>query len=706
VTGARSERDGGPAPGAATERDGALAPLLAPRRVAVVGATPRAGAVGHQLVRMLRRSHAGDALVAVNPRYDEVEGVACVDDLAHAGAVDLALLCVANERLERALVDCADAGVRAAAIYASAAGTAADGTPLRERLAAVARAAGIAICGANGVGFLNFADGVWACPFYEHEQSAVGAVALVSHSGSAFTALVHNDRGVAFNLAVSAGQELTTTAADYVMHALALPSTRVVALFLETVRDPAAFTAALAQARRQQVPVVALKVGAGARSRALVQAHSGALAGDDGAYEALFESHGVLRVRTLDELLDTVALLAAGRRAAPGGFASVHESGGERALVADVAEQVGLDFAPIGDATVARLAAVLDPGLEPGNPLDFWDTGRDADAVLLESLTALADDPAVGALALGVDLTPDTAYAEVAQELWRRTAKPFAVVPNLSSGVDRAQLPDFGEIPVLRGTRGGALAFGHLLRQRDELALPPAAPAAVDEVRRAHWSRRLAAGDGEPSEADALALLDAYGVATVARAAVASRAEALRAAERIGWPVALKTAAPGIAHKSDVGGVVLAIADAEALAAAYDDLAARLGPQALVAQMAAPGVELMLGLTRDPDFGLLVVVGVGGTLVELLGDRALALPGLDRRRARRLLDKLAGRRLLDGVRGRPAADVDAVVEAIVAVSQLAQELGDDIDALDVNPLIASAEGCVAADALLVRRTKV
>jgi acetate---CoA ligase (ADP-forming) len=303
---------------------------------------------------------------------------------------------------------------------------------------------------------------------------------------------------------------------------------------------------------------------------------------------------------------------------------------------------------------------------------------------------------------LAVDVTPDTDYAEVVAAAWAATEKPFAIVANLASGVDRAQAGAFGEVPILHGTRGGALAFAHLLAHRDQLALPPLANPVVDETRRVRWAARLA--DAAPlDEGDGLRLLADYGIPVVAHAAAATREEAIGAAERIGWPVALKTAAPGIAHKSDVGGVVLGLRDAAELRAAYDDLAQRLGPEVLVSAMAAPGVELALGIACDADFGPLVLVGAGGTLVEILGDRALALPGLDRERAARLLGRLRVRPLLDGARGRPPADLDAVLDALVRLSQLALELGDRLDGLDVNPLIAGPAGCVAADALIVAR---
>jgi len=551
------------------------------------------------------------------------------------------------------------------------------------------------------------------CGFPEPADLEPGPVAVISHSGSVFSALLHNDRGLRFNLVVSPGNELVTTAAAYLDHALDLPSTRVVALFLETVRDPGRFRAVLAKAAARGVPVVALKVGRGRAARAMVAAHSGALAGEDGAYQALFDAYGVARVATLDELADTCELLAAGRRAHPGGLAAIHDSGGERAHLLDLAEELRVPLAGISDATRRRLAAVLEPGLPAVNPLDAWGTGNHADEIFRACIRALLEDPDTAALAVDLDLTteptPDTSYVGLAVEAAAATSKPVAVVANLASAVDRAQAAALRAdgIPVLEGTATGLAALRHLLAHRDFLARPPpAAPAdaaaggAAGGPRR-RWRERLAAG--RPlDEAEGLAMLADWGIPVVAVEVASSRDEAVAAAARVGWPVALKTAARGIAHKSEVDGVRLGLDGPDPLAAAYAGLAARLGPRVLVAAMAAPGVELALGVVRDPQFGPLVMVAAGGVLVEVLGDRRFALPPIDRHQAMAMLDRLAARPLLDGTRGAPPADLAAVADAIVNLSALAADLDPLLAALDVNPLVAGPAGCVAVDALVVQ----
>jgi len=692
-----------------TERP--LAPMLEARSVAVVGGSSRPGSFGEQLMLQLSGGGFDGEIHPVNPRYDQIVGHRCVSSISEVPTpVDLAILAVSNSKLEEQLRQAAEHGVRSAVIFASCYEEPKEGVaPLAERLAGIARAAGMTICGGNGMGFLNVERGLRACGYSQPADLEPGSIALLSHSGSVFSAMLHNDRGLRFNLAVSSGLELTTTVADYMHHALELPSTRLVAMFLETVRDPAGFVDALEAAAAKGVPVVVLKVGVEGRSRELVRAHSGALAGEDAAYEAVFDAFSVLRVRTLDEMVDTLELLAAGRRAAPGGLAAIHDSGGERAHVIDVAADVGVPFASISERTRERMAGALDEGLVPENPLDAWGTGHDYEGIYAECCRALLADDDTAALALVVDMTTEDqaerGYVAVAKDVWTEDAKPFAVVSNLRSAVDRRDATSIRSegIPVLEGTASGLAAFRHLFAYRDFLSRPPATPVdpAPDAIRR-RWTERLRSRD-ELAEADAMRLLADYGIRVVPSMEASSAEQAIEAGETIGWPVAVKTATPGVAHKSDADGVRLSIGEAEALAGAYEDIAARLGPRVIVAAMAPRGVEIALGIVRDAQFGPLVMVGAGGALVETLRDRRFGLPPLDRVAARRLVDGLAVRPLLDGVRGGPPADVSSLLDGVARLSALALDLGDHLEALDANPVIVSASGCVAVDALVVPR---
>jgi acyl-CoA synthetase (NDP forming) len=696
------------------ERPG-LEPMLEARSVAVVGASVKEGSLGLAMMQELRRGRFEGVVYPVNPGYEEILGLRCYAALAELPeSVDLAILGVANHRIEQTLRDAVAAGARSAVTFSSLHEDDEDPgrPPLTQRCAAIALAAGIPVCGGNGMGFLNEERHLRATGFATPDDLRHGPVTFISHSGSAFAALAFNDRGIGFNLMVSSGQEIVSTMADYMEYALGLESTRVLALLLETVRDPTKFREQLARAADLDVPVVALKVGRTEGSKAMVTAHSGALAGEHGAFEALFDAYGVLEARGFDEMADAMELFSSPRRVGAGsGVASVHDSGGERALLVDVAHDLGVPLARIGETTRARMRAALDPGLEAVNPLDAWGSGIDQDPIFVECLKALHDDPDTAAVAFVVDLTRqgqpyEDGYLRVALDVFAATTKPFCVLSNLASAVaieEAAFLRDAG-IPVLEGTASGLTALGMLLRRREAAARPPyVPPAAVEPGIRDRWRARLRAG-GEISELEGLQLLADYGVPVIEARGAASAEDALAVAEALGYPVALKTAAPEVHHKSDADGVKLGLADPETVRDAYDELASRLGPDVIVAPMAPQGVEMALGIVRDPQFGALVLVAVGGILVELLKDRTLAMPPLDPTRARDLIDRLKGRSILDGLRGAPAVDVDALAEALARLSVLAEDLGDLIEALDVNPVVVAPRGCVAVDALVVARS--
>src|SRR5690349_4859881 len=440
--------------------------MLEARSVALVGASPRPGTLGHRMVAEVARSPAAPAMYLVNPKYREIGGVPCHP--SHAALprpVDLVLLGVPDAALAGQVELAARRGDRSAVVFGGAfgvAGGAPGGEPgsgepgassgepgaspgepgaspvatarLRDHIATTARAAGMALCGAGCMGFVNVGYGLRAIGYQEPDPLPAGPVALVTQSGSVFSALLRTHRPLGYTVAVSSGQELVTTAAEYASYALSLPQTRVLALVLEAMRDTRALREVLEAAAVRQIPVVLLTAGRSAAGRALVTAHSGALAGPEGAWEALADAYGMHRVTDLAELTDTLELFTIGRRAPSGsggtrgGIATVHDSGLERAHIADLADDLGVPFGPIGAATTRRLAEVLDPGLEPANPLDMWGASAKAQWQLTESLAALAGDPAVAAVALAVDLLTefdgDRSYPDALTEVARRTGKP------------------------------------------------------------------------------------------------------------------------------------------------------------------------------------------------------------------------------------------------------------------------------------------
>jgi acyl-CoA synthetase (NDP forming) len=677
--------------------------MLEARSVALVGASPRPGSLGARMIAEVGRSPSRPRAYLVNPRHESIGDDRCHPALeALPEAVDLALFAVPDAALPDAVAAGVAAGARSGLVFGSAVG-------VRDRIAAVTGSR-MPLCGAGCMGFVNVARGLRAVGYLEADPLPAGPVALVTHSGSVFSALLRTRRAFGFTVAVSSGQELVTTAAEYARYALTLPETKVLALVLETVRSGPLLRSVLAEAAAGDVPVVLLPAGFSGGGRSLVSAHSGALAAGPGAWEALAAAYGAHLVGDLAEMADTLELFCAGRRApASGGLATVHDSGFERAHVADIATELGVPFADVSPATRARLAAVLDPGLEPGNPLDLWGTGRDTEALFTEALAAFADDPAVGAVALAVDLVHeydgDQSYPDAVLAAAAGTTKPVAVLASVPAAIDAdvaARLRASG-VPVLDSARGGLRALRHLLGHGAGPVTGGGQPPPANRERQARWLTALTAGP--LSGAGQFALLRDYGIPTVAAETACSLADAVAAADRIGYPVAVKADAPGIAHKSDVNGVLLNLPSPARVADAYADLAERLGPRVVVCAMAPPGVELILGIARDPSLGPLLVLGAGGVLAELLAERSVALPPVSVPAARAMLRRLRAWDVLSGARGRPSSDVGAVAAAVSALSVLATELGEALDALDINPLACGPSGVVALDVLAVARLR-
>ncbi len=688
-----------------------LDPLLAPRSIAFVGASTRPDSSGNDMVRMAVSGGFEGSIYPVNPKYDEVAGLRCYPSLtALPETVDQVVLAVANSGLEAALEATIQHGARAATIFGSCYLENDTSPELARRLTAIARESSLALCGGNCMGFVNPSIGLRVAAYPCGPARAPGPIVWIAQSGSVFGALAYNDQRLKFTLAVSSGSEFVLRPNDFMDWALHRTSARVIALFLEAVRDPDGFEQALAEAARREIPVVVLKAGRTAESAAMARTHTGAIAGNDAAYRALFAHHGVIRVSTMNELAATLILLSSERRPGPGALGSIHDSGGECELLIDLADDIGVPIAEIGPATKATLAEHLDPGLRPVNPLDAWGTGNESPRIFERCFKALLDDPATALGLMVSDMRDDhwhhrNLYA-VALAVAGQTEKPLAFATNYSLVSHRAMALALTEagVPVLDGTREALEAIKHLLDYRDFLRREPSSPpSAPDEQIGSKWRTRLR--DPAPfDEVEGLAMLRDYGIPVAPAVRAASKPEAVRAADSLGYPVVLKSAAPGLEHKSDLDGVRVDLENPAAVAHAYDDIARRLGDQVTVCAMVEGDVEVALGLVNDPQFGPFVLIGAGGRLVEVLDDHTVMMAPVDEARARAGLRDLRLQKLLDGVRGRAPCDVDALGDAIARLSVLGADLRSNLSQLDVNPIIVGPNGCTAVDVLVVGGT--
>ncbi|MEX2495417.1 MAG: acetate--CoA ligase family protein, partial [Woeseia sp.] len=684
-----------------------LDPLLRPRSVAIVGASARPDSMGEWSLENLIRGGFTGSIYPVNPKYRELRGKKCHASLKDLPEVpDLVIFALSDARMEQAL-DEAIARRVPAVLLMSALVMDNDSRPtLRERVRKKIHGAGILACGANGMGFYNVRDRVWACGFDSRLHVPPGNVSYISHSGAGMCGIVDCDERIRFNFAVSTGFEIGVTMDQYLDFVLGLPETRVVGLFVETARNPEGFRAALEKAQARRIPIVALKVGRTEKSAQLTVSHSGAMAGDDAAYDSLFDRYGVQRVRDMDELATALILFSECHPVGPGGLATLHDSGGERQLLVDLAADAGVSLTDLSDESVDSLEKILDPELPAVNPLDAWSRGgEEAADRMAAALAIMMQDPGVAIAAVVHDRGPEghvyPGYVEYLRRGRSVSGKPAVLVAaRQGSGCDGRIVKWTHEgFPVLDGVAPFLCGVRALLSYRDHLAAPPMRPPKVPENAVIRWRAQLRA-PGALDESRSLSMLRDFGIPANSSELADNEQALIAAAEAFHYPLVLKSAVPGLMHKTEHEAVALDLADENELRSAYRRLAARLGPRVLVAPMISGGIEMILGSRRDPQFGPVILLGFGGVHAEVFQDVTFILPPFDAAEARRKLDRLAMRALLDGQRGEAPADVAAFCDTAARFSSMVHALREEVQEIDVNPLVVTRNRCIAVDALV------
>ncbi len=606
------------------------------------------------------------------------------------------------------------AGIRALVVNASGyADGGPEGRALQQQLEAAANAHGIAVAGPNNMGYVNVHGRIAMWTAGRLPEFAPGPVAIISQSGSIAIALSQDERALGIAYVISAGNEAVVTAADYIAEVVKDDAVRVVLVFLETIRDPARFIEAAGQARERGKPVIALKVGRSEGGRVAVAAHTGALAGEDAVYDAFFERHGIVRVRDLDEMVEAATLFASyPSPPASRNVVAVTLSGGEAALAADLGAELGLRFPELSPATLERIQPAFPPFGTPRNPVDAWGLGWDRDR-FRRILEALVDDPALPTIAFGVDATsvgggdaPMTAeVAAMCVELAKGRDTRFVFFNNATGNGPNPEIRGrlrAGGIPYLAGMRTALAVLARWTMQGERGQRPPA--PSIDPGRADQWRAAVRDLPALDERARFRLLCDA-GVPMVETLAVHSADEAAVAAERVGYPVALKAAGADVTHKTERGLVRLGLPDAAAVRSAFADLTAPAGCDGMtliVQPMAGTGVELIVGIRNDAAFGSLTVVGLGGVYVELLDEAALRVGPVDVEAAADMLRETRAGALLDGFRGAGPFDLDAAARAIAALSAFGAATHGLLAAVEVNPLIVLPRGggAVGVDVLL------
>ena len=712
--------------------------LLHPRRIALVGATPKAGFA--QVIQMMLDSGGYDGeVLPVNPRYDEILGRRCYPSLeAIPGHVDLAIVVVPARATMDVLEQCAAKGVGAISMIASGFGEKADDPESVGRQHAIrdfARRTGIRVAGPNCLGNISVPNQMTAFSGPFDKPLPRGPLGVVFQSGLLSYSVVAPliDRQIGFTYVVTSGNEADLDATDYMRYFIEDDETRVIGAFIEQFRDPRKLLEVAELAAERRKPSVVLKIGRSEGGRRSALAHTGSLVGADDAADAVMRQHGIIRVDSIDELNETLAIFHTDRLPQGDGLATTFMSGGAAGLISDLSQGLGLRHPELAPQTTARLTEIIPAYGTVGNPLDMTGQIWIVPGGMERVFRALAEDPNVDIIVYGraypalLDVHP--ASAEFPANLPAEFPDKIFLIMGLANGRLREQefaaqpvveaVSAIGGIPFLQGAENSLRAIRSLIRyaefQRQRAASGPIERGPGPLAARARELVR-AAGGRPLVERQAKALLALYDIPVTREYLVTSTDGAVEAARAIGYPVVLKIESPDLPHKTEAGGVLLGLDSDEAIRVGFGQIKAnarRFKPDAqidgvLVQQLASPGRELILGMTQDPDFGPVVAVGLGGVFVETLRDVALGVPPLRARDARELLTRLRAYRVLEGsgARGAGPADLDALAGIITRFSQLCLDLRDEVAEIDINPLVVYEQGggVLVVDALIVPKS--
>jgi acetate---CoA ligase (ADP-forming) len=700
--------------------------LFNPRSIALIGATDKSR-WSWSLFENLKVHQFPGPVYLVNPRGIPVHGqhsYARIADLPEP--VDLAFVMVPTPAVLGVLSEAADHGIRSVVLLTSGFAETGDaGAELERQVVDLARRRGLTVLGPNGNGFINAAAGITPYGLPIEPPLLSGPVGVVLQSGALCSSVLTfaQSRNIGVSLQVSMGNESMVSMTDVMRYLIDDEQTRVIALFIEAVRHPGEFLALAREALAKGKPVVAMKVGRSQAGARVARAHTGSLVGDDTVVDTVFRRSGVIRVDSLEDLIMTAGLLAVTGPLPGARFGFITASGGASEIIADRAEDEGIEIPEFAPETVERLRQVVPPFAAVQNPVDVTGyilVNRD---LLRNALRAVQDDPNLDALVLVSDLPraapPDPAPVlemyRATTALLRESPKPIIVMGNTLTDVTafgREVAAQTGHPGALGGIHHGLTALGRAVRWSAQYRQAQDRQAEHSAVPQPRTEQDLAVPyqpGSSWSEYRASAFLAEHGIPVVPNALVTDSPAAADAAGALGYPVVLKLAADGIEHKSDIGGVKVGLRNAAEVKAAYADVV-RAGREAgadvhgaLVQPMRTGGIELLVGIVTDPAWGQVLAVGLGGIFVEILRDAALQVLPVGRDQVRQSLLSLRGARLFDGARGTEKADLDAVADTIASVAALAGRLGDRLESLEINPLLVRGAQVEALDALITWR---
>ena len=693
--------------------------LLNPRNVVILGATDRPGNWAQRVWRNLRRHNFPGAIYPYNPGREAVWDTRCYRSFAELPEPpDHLVILIPAHAVPGALADAARAGARSATIMTSGFDEGEDPAAVRaaQDLRRIIAETGLAVSGPNCLGNLNAAASLMTMPDDRPQRLAAGPVAIIGQSGGIAMAIKRTleERGVDSGSAITSGNETGLTTADYISYFAHRPDVRAIVSYLEAVRDADAFLAACREARAAGKTVVVVKLGASNDGRAAALAHTGRLAGSMEAFDAIAGAAGVMRVGNLDAVVEAVEYLVHAPLPKGKGLGAITFSGGLRGMLLDAAAAHGLQFSRFADATRRRLESLVAVGTIVGNPMDAGFAALTSQDAYLRCIETLLADPGIDLLLLQEELPrgPGTERKEAnlraVDAIAARAGKPIAFISMISHGLTdysralRAELPHVAFLQEIEKSLAAVRSVTANVERGRVAVSDREMPAKTKSVLAKFLDR-----DDVLNESDSKALLKAYGIASPKEAVAHDEREAAALARTIGFPVVAKALSAALAHKSDAGAVMLNLNSAAEVRTAYRRIVAA-GKRAkavldgvLIAKQESGGIELVLGVHRDPEMGPVILFGAGGVDLELTRDVALAAPPLDERKANELIECTRAGKIIAGYRGRAALDRKALVKALIGLSQLVVDAGPRIESVDINPFLLRQRGGFALDGLVV-----
>jgi acyl-CoA synthetase (NDP forming) len=698
--------------------------MLHPRNIVVVGATDKPGNYAERIWNNLVKYGYRGGLYPVNARRETIWGVTCYKDFASLPEKpDHVLVLVPARFAVQVIRDAAAAGARSATIVTSGFSELQDeeSQRLAVELKQAVQETGLAVTGPNCLGNLSAGENLFTNIDDRIVTMEAGPVAIAGQSGAIVMAIRQTleDRGVGVGYMVTTGNESGLTTPELMMYFAADPSIRVIVVYLEGVRNTKLFRDACKAARAAGKPVIALKLGSSEGGRAAAMAHTGALAGSIETFDAISTREGVIRVRGLDELIETTECFVHADPPKGNRLAAVSLSGGKRGLLIDAFYSAGMNFAPLSANATEQLAQMLGPGSIVGNPLDAGFAAVVDPSVYMKSIKIMIDDPDTDVVIIDAEL-PKAPHElrernlSIVNEMAGHADKPVIYISAMSIGFTeftkglRKSLPN---IAVLQGLDRAVGAIKSLIEYANLRKEVPDIVSSSKASARAMLEKMLNSANDAAAldEVASKKLLRAYGIPVSKEEIAQTAADAVKIARKIGFPVVAKVVSPDILHKSDIGGVVLNLTSAAEVKKAFNDITARVKklkgkPKLegiLIAQQVKADLELVVGASLDAEMGPVVLFGTGGVDIELMKDVALAGAPLDADEAKELIGKTKAGVKMKGFRGRPALHQASAVKALVGLSNLMADAGNRIASIDVNPFLINAKLGVAVDGLIV-----